>query len=151
MASEDSDKGGRPSKYQPWTADQAAKLCRLGATDTDLADFFGVTERTINRWKLKHPEFCQALKRSKDELDAQVEQALHRRARGYSYTSEKVFQYQGAIVRAKTVVHVPADTVAGIFWLKNRQPDNWRNNPEEGGGGDGEVPGSGLKDPNPDV
>jgi hypothetical protein len=151
MASEGSDKGGRPSKYQPWTADQAEKLCRLGATDTDLADFFGVTERTINRWKLKYPEFCQALKRSKNEIDQQVKEALHRRARGYSYTSEKVFQYQGQVIRAKTVVHVPPDTVAAIFWLKNRQPDEWRSNPEEGGGGGGEGNAPALQDPNPDV
>jgi hypothetical protein len=53
-------KRGRPSDYKPEFADQAAKLCRLGATDQEIADFFGKDERTINRWKIDHPDFCQA-------------------------------------------------------------------------------------------
>ena len=50
-------KTGRPSKYQPSFNARAEKLCRLGATDKDLADFFEVSEMTINNWKLKHPAF----------------------------------------------------------------------------------------------
>lgn len=119
--------GGRPSKYKPEFAEQASKLCRLGATDRDLADFFKVSERSIRRWELSEPEFCQAIKRSKDELDAQVEQSLFRRAMGYSHPSEKVFMFQGQIVRAETVEHYPPETAAMAFWLKNRQPSRWRD------------------------
>lgn len=151
MASEEGDKGGRPTKYRDEFVDQAEKLIRLEATDKDLADFFRVTERTLNRWKLKHPEFCQALKRSKADQDALVKQSLFRRATGYTYRAEKVFQYEGIPVRVKTQIHVPPDVTACIFWLKNRQPDEWRTRPEEGGGGDGDASGSGLHDPNPDV
>ena len=51
---------GRPSKYKSEYAEQARKLCLLGATDTDMADFFDVDEATINRWKLDFPEFCES-------------------------------------------------------------------------------------------
>lgn len=129
-------KTGRPSKYKPELDEQAEKLCRLGATDKEIAAFFGVRESTLNNWKLRHPSFVESLKRGKDEVDGLVEQSLFRRALGYSHQSEKVFQYQGAIVRAKTVEHYPPDTTACIFWLKNRQPDSWRDRREESQGGD---------------
>lgn len=130
------NKTGRPSKYRPELDEQAEKLCRLGATDKEIAAFFGVRESTLNNWKLKHPSFVESLKRGKDEVDALVEQSLFRRAMGYSHQSEKVFQYQGGIVRAKTVEHYAPDTTACIFWLKNRQPDSWRDRREDSQGGD---------------
>lgn len=130
------NKTGRPSKYRPELDEQAEKLCRLGATDKEIAAFFGVRESTLNNWKLKHPSFVESLKRGKDEVDALVEQSLFRRAMGYSHQSEKVFQYQGAIVRAKTVEHYAPDTTACIFWLKNRQPESWRDRREDSQGGD---------------
>lgn len=139
MASEDHDKGGRPSKYQPEFIDQAEKLCRRGFTDREIADFFRVTERTLNRWKILYPDFCQALKRGKDTADAMVERSLFERATGYTYSGEKVFQFQGAVVRAKVKVHHPPDVTAQIFWLKNRQKELWRAGPD--GGGD-EKPGA---------
>ena len=48
----------RPSKYKPEFAAQAAKLCALGATDVEIADFFEVDVRTIHRWKGEFEEFC---------------------------------------------------------------------------------------------
>ena len=127
---------GRPSKYSPEFDEKAEKLCRSGATDKEIADFFGVRESTLNNWKLKHPSFMESLKRGKDEVDGLVAQSLFRRAMGYSHKSEKVFQYQGAIVRATTTEHYPPDTTACIFWLKNRQPELWRERREEPAGSD---------------
>ena len=57
---------GRPTKYKAEYAEQAAKLCALGAVDAQLADFFGVSEPTINAWKDKHPAFLKSLKESKE-------------------------------------------------------------------------------------
>jgi hypothetical protein len=131
-------KGGRPSKYKAEFVKQAEKLCRLWATDREIADFFEVSESTLNLWKLKHPEFSEALKRTKEEMDSQVEQSLFRRAMGYSHRSEKVFQFQGQIIRAETIEHYPPDPTSMIFWLKNRQPGAWRDKPE--GDGEGETP-----------
>lgn len=130
--------GGRPSSYKQEYAKDAEKLCRLGATDNELADFFEVDRVTIYRWKHQFPEFCHALKTGKDALDARVEQSLYHRAVGYTFDSEKVFQFQGQIVRAPVKEHVPPDTTAGIFWLKNRRPKDWRDvrQHEIGGPGD---------------
>lgn len=122
--------GGRPSKFKPEFVEQAAKLAALGATDREVAEFFGVDERTLHRWKHEKQEFCQALKVGKESADERVEQSLYRRAVGYSFDSEKVFQFQGKVVRAETVEHVPPDTTAAIFWLKNRKPADWRDKRE---------------------
>lgn len=122
--------GGRPSKYQDNYPEQAAKLCRLGATDKDIANFFEVHEATLNRWKLEFPEFCDALKRSKEELDAQVERSLYQRAMGYSHPAVKMFNVGGAIIEKEYIEHYPPDATSMIFWLKNRQPDKWRDRRE---------------------
>lgn len=125
------DKGGRPSSYQPEYAEQARKLCELGATDIEVADFFDVSDRTVYRWQLKYPEFCQALKAGKEAADDRVERSLYHKATGYSFESEKIFQHQGEIIRAKTREHVPPDTTSMIFWLKNRRPEQWRDKTEQ--------------------
>lgn len=118
---------GRPSDYRKEFAKQAAKLCALGATDFELADFFGVDTRTIYRWKNTHAGFCQAVIVGKEKSDARVERALFNRAVGYSFESEKVFQFQGEVIRAPTVEHVPPDPGAAMNWLKNRKPEEWRD------------------------
>lgn len=118
---------GRPSSYLAEYADQAKKLCALGATDAELADFFQVDVRTIYRWKHEHEEFCQALIVGKDALDERVERSLYQRAVGYSFNSEKIFHYQGTITRAETIEHVSPDAGAAMSWLKNRKGDKWRD------------------------
>lgn len=119
--------GGRPKSFKPEYVEQAKKLCLLGATDMDLADFFQVHVATLKRWKNEYPEFNDALKLGKEVPDRLVERSLYNRAVGYTYESEKVFQYQGEVVRAPVREHVPPDTTAQIFWLKNRRPDLWRD------------------------
>ena len=124
---------GRPTSYDPDFADQARKLCRLGATDYELADFFEVDVRTIYRWKHTYEEFCQSLVVGKEQADDRVERALYNRAVGYSFESEKIFSYQGDITRADTVEHVPPDPGAAKLWLTNRRPEQWREKIEHGG------------------
>lgn len=128
--------GGRPTKYKPEFIKVAQKLCELGATEWDVADALGVTTVTIHRWKVKHPEFCSALKTGKAPADDRVEMSLYRRATGYSFESEKIFQFQGEPVVVPYTERVPPDTTACIFWLKNRRPEEWRANPEGQGGED---------------
>lgn len=122
---------GRPTDYKPEYAEQAAKLCALGATDYELADFFRVDTRTIYRWKNIHDDFCQAVIVGKENSDARVERSLYNRAVGYTFESEKVFQFQGEVIRAPTVEHVPPDPSAAKLWLTNRRPDNWRDKVEQ--------------------
>lgn len=120
---------GRPSGYQPEFAEQAKELCENGATDVDLAEHFGVSDRTIYRWASQFPEFCQALKVGKDVADDRVERSLYHRATGYSFDAVKIFMPAGATqpVYAPYREHVPPDTGAAIFWLKNRRRGEWRD------------------------
>lgn len=118
----------RPSKYKPEYAEQSQKLCELGATDREIASFFKVTERTLNRWKAEFPEFCQSLKVGKDIADSRVERSLFNRAVGYSFDSEKIFNDKDrGITRTPCVEHVAPDVTACIFWLKNRKQGEWRD------------------------
>lgn len=121
---------GRPTSFKTEFVEQARKLCELGATDLELADFFEVDVSTVYRWKHTHPDFCEALLVGKDALDDRVERSLYQRAVGYSFNSEKVWQYQGAVVRTDTVEHVPPDPGAAMSWLKNRRSDKWRDKQE---------------------
>lgn len=118
---------GRPTDYEDAFAGQAKKLTALGATDVEIADFFGVHVATIYRWKHTHPDFCEALNEGKAKADERVTNSLYQKAVGYTFESEKIFQAQGEIIRAPTREHVPPDTTAAIFWLKNRQPELWRD------------------------
>ena len=120
-------KGGRPTAYREEFVQQAEQLIALGATDMELANFFKVTSRTIENWKLRHPEFFQTLKVAKDKADERVERRLWERAMGYSHLSEKLFCSRGKVIRVEIVEHYPPDTTACIFWLKNRQPGRWRD------------------------
>lgn len=120
--------GGRPSNYKAEYAEQAYKVCLLGATDKDLASFFNVSEQTINSWKEKHVEFLESLKRGKTEADAVIASKLFHRAKGYDHPDIITASCQGVITDIKTVTkYYPPDTTAAIFWLKNRQPSKWRD------------------------
>lgn len=121
--------GGRPSKFQLEYVEQARKLCLLGATDQEIADFFEVEVRTIYRWKAEHDEFCQSLKAGKEVADERVERSLFQKAIGYEQEEVKIFMPAGAEgpVYAPFRAKVAPDTTAAIFWLKNRRPDLWRD------------------------
>lgn len=122
----------RPTKYQPEYAEQALKLCRLGATDKELADFFQVNEDTVNEWKKVHPEFSESLKEGKLLADAEVADKLFRRATGYEHKAVKITASpDGREHVTEYVERYPPDTTAAIFWLKNRRPDVWRDKTEQ--------------------
>lgn len=126
---------GRPSSYDPAFAEQARKICALGATDQEIADFFDVDVRTIYRWKHNHDEFCQALKAGKDVADERVERSLYQKAIGYEQDEVKIFMPSGAAepVYAPFRAKVAADTTAAIFWLKNRRSQEWRDTKDVSG------------------
>ena len=121
----------RPSKYKPEYVEQAAKLCALGATDIEIADFFGVDARTLYRWKGEYPEFCQSLKISKEIADERVERSLFARANGYEHDEVDIRVIAGEVVQTPIRKFYPPDTTACIFWLKNRRPDLWRDKIEQ--------------------
>jgi hypothetical protein len=126
VSPEETTKLGRPTKYKPEFALIAKALCRRGATDYELAEEFGVVTSTIWRWQCQYEDFCKAVETGKGSFDRRIERALAQRAAGYTYHTEKVFQFQGEIIRARVVEHMPADVGAAKLWLTNRDPENWR-------------------------
>lgn len=132
-------KGGRPTLYKPEYVEQAKKLCLLGATDRELADFFKVSEQTLNSWKTQHPEFLESLKVGKEQADQRVERSLYQRALGYSHPDVHVSNFQGLVTLTPIIKHYPPETTAGIFWLKNRKPEEWRDRIEHTGKDGGPI------------
>lgn len=133
QASSATRKTGRPSAYKPEYAKQAAKLCLLGATDQELADFFEVDVRTIHRWKHEHDEFCHSVIVGKDVADDRVERALYQRAVGYEQEEVKIFMPGGASepVYAPFRAKIAPDPSAAKLWLTNRRGDKWREKTEQ--------------------
>ena len=135
------NKGGRPKLFKEEYIEQVEKLCRLGSTDKDIADFFNVTETTINNWKNDNNEFFESIKRGKDSFDTdRVEGALKHRALGMILTEEKQttrkLNMDGAESESEVIdttitkKEIAPDTGAAAFWLKNRDPKRWREKQE---------------------
>lgn len=118
---------GRPTAFKPEFIEQARQLCKLGATDQEIADFFHVSARTLYRWKGENEQFCQALKSGKSEADERVERSLFARAIGYEHEEVDIKVVAGAIVQTPIRKYYPPDTTAAIFWLKNRRGQEWRD------------------------
>lgn len=122
---------GRPTLFKEEYIDLGRKFSLLGATDVQMAEFFEVHIDTLMEWKKVHPSFSEALKAGKIQADAEIANRLFWRARGYSHPETHVSSYQGQVCLTELTRHYPPDTVACIFWLKNRRPDLWRDKGEE--------------------
>jgi len=121
----------RRGKYQEWiTKEGLLKIegwARDGLTDEQIAGNIGVSRSTLNEWKNKYPDISDALKKGKEVVDRQVENALLKSALGFHYQEEMVTN-QGEVVEV-TKFEKP-NTTAQIFWLKNRKPGVWRDKQE---------------------
>jgi hypothetical protein len=116
---------GRPTRYRVAFNELVYKLCLLNAIDTQIADVLGISERTLDVWKNKYPDFMQSIKKGKIQADAEVAKALFHRATGYEHKETKVFCQDGKIIEREVTKHYPPDTGAAFIWLKNRS--NWKD------------------------
>ena len=123
---------GRPTGYREKYNKQAYRLCLLGAIDDELAEFFEVSVSTIHRWKIDHQGFRESIKKGKMAADSKVAERLYERAMGYSHPETHVSNFKGEITLTEISKHYPPDTVAAFIWLKNRQPEKWRDKIEIG-------------------
>ena len=125
---------GRPTKWE----DVKEKLflienwAKEGLTNADIAKKLDIAMSTFCEYQNKYPEFKEALKKGKEIVDYEVENALLKRALGYSFeekTYETVYVEEiGSFVEKltkKVIKEVTPDTTAQIFWLKNRKPELW--------------------------
>lgn len=115
-------------KYEYWlTPEGLLKLegwARDGLTNEQIAQNIGVSRKTLQEWCVKYGDIGDTLKRGKEVVDRQVENALLKRALGYKY--DEVTIEKGVETKRVTKEVVP-DTTAQIFWLKNRRPDKWKD------------------------
>ena len=118
-------------KYQKWIEPDGLKLltawARDGLTEDQIARKCGISRSTLSAWKVSYPDISCALKKGKEVVDIEVENALLKRAMGYDYTeSWEEIQPDGTLRARIMRKRMPADTTAQIFWLKNRRPEVWR-------------------------
>ena len=132
-------------KYQEWLEpDGLLKLegwARDGLNDEQIAKNMGINVATLYKYKNLYSKINEALKRGKEVIDIEVENALYKRAIGYTYEEVKEEEMaDGRVRRTVTIKEVAGDTTAQIFWLKNRKPAEWRDKQNiEHTGKDGET------------
>lgn len=132
-------------KWQDWVTPEGLTLlegwARNGLTDEQIAQNIGISVRALYKWKNQHVQIVQALKKGKEVVDLEVENALLKRALGYRFeevTKERMVirDEEGNVVGSEMIVtktvtkEVQPDVTAQIFWLKNRRPDKWRDKQE---------------------
>ena len=113
--------------------EQVGAWAAAGLIDKQIAANMGIAVSTLCEWKNKYPEFLEALKAGKDVADKEVENALYKRAKGYRYKeiTRRLDKDTGQMVVVQEVEkEALPDTTAQIYWLKNRQPDLWRDKRE---------------------
>lgn len=132
------ERSERRAKYQEWLEPDKLILlegwARDGLTDEQIAHNMGIVPSTLYEWKKQHSEISEALKKGKEVVDKMVENALLKRALGYSYKEttrelfvDKVTGIEELKVTKVVEKEVIPDTTAQIFWLKNRKPEEWRD------------------------
>lgn len=117
-------------KYRPQFCRIAHQIALLGGTPSILADTLSVSEQTVRNWLDTYPEFKIAWVGGKEFADAQVTQALFKRAVGFTQVVEDFKTERGELVPIeKTIVFAP-DVQAAQYWLNNRRPQDWKANVE---------------------
>jgi len=121
---------GRKTLFKDCMFKEGERLARLGMTIEEIAVFWNVHRGTLHRWLNKYPEFCNTLKKAKEEADKNVEGSLYKRALGYEYKEqfyERRAGKEGLVLVKEVVKQIAPDVTAQIFWLKNRKPGLWKD------------------------
>lgn len=121
-------KVGRPTAYNPDIHPRSAReMACEGKTSDEIAKAFGISRSAFFEWKSAHPEFSDAVKQGNRLIDGMVVESLFRRAMGYSHPDVHIAVSNGEVIKTDIIKHYPPDSTALIFWLKNRDPRNWRD------------------------
>lgn len=147
-------------KFNDWLTEEGLlkieAWARNGLTDEQIAHNMGIRRSTLYEWKRRFPLISDTLKKGKEVVDIQVENALLKRALGYTFTEvtkERVIDYDpktGEVsgshmeITKEVTKEVQPDVTAQIFWLKNRKPDVWRDRKDVGLSGEINNPMAGL-------
>ena len=120
------------AKYDYWITEEGLieieGWARDGLTNAQIAHNIGINPDTLYTWIKRFPDVSESLKRGKEVVDRQVENALFKSAIGYMYEEETVTNAGDVVTTRK---YAKPNTTAQIFWLKNRKPDTWRDRQEQ--------------------
>ena len=126
-------KVGAKTKYDESFPVRVLELAGKGLTNKEIAKQLGISRTSFYEYKKNISEFLDAIKKGKEPIDDDVEDSMLKRAMGYDYeeqvTEERISEdgtRHPAVVRTFKK-HMPGDTTAQIFWLKNRRPNEWRD------------------------
>ena len=119
---------GRPSKYtEVCTRDEEAyRLCLLGMKDEELCEYFQIKKSTLNLWKKKHVNFMDAIKAGRRYADGKAALSIYKAVCGYTETTTKDVVLDGKVVTLEEQKYYPPNPTLAIFWMTNRQHDNWK-------------------------
>lgn len=123
-------KVGRPSVLTEFVKEKIVQLVLEKKTNAQICEIIGINPKTLGEWQKRDQELRITIKEAKARVDTIVEDTLIHRALGYSHPEEKIMVINDQIVRVETTKHYPPDTASMIFWLKNRQPEKWREKTE---------------------
>lgn len=127
-------------------------LVLLGLTNKQIADYMGISAKTLYQWAKENKTFCNALNRSRKEVVNEVVGALYKKCMGYDYEEVvedwRIVDGEMCLVgKKKNKKHTAPDIQAIIFYLKNRDRENWSERPsEESGGNDAEKIADALRE-----
>lgn len=122
--------GRPPFKINNFFPSQLETLASLNLTDKQICQVLEISESSLTLYK-KDERIINALKKGKEISDARVERSLFERAMGYSHPEDNIHVLKnGEVIITPTIKHYPPDTIACIFWLKNRKPNEWREKAE---------------------
>lgn len=121
---------GEQTSYRPEYAVIAFRFMLLGSTMDNLAKLLGVCKQTLYTWEKAYPDFSAALAGGREAADTAVAARLYQRAMGYTHEAEEIKVVDGHIERVTVTKHYPPDPHCAMFWLKNRQPEMWKDKVE---------------------
>jgi len=132
--------------FLPDHLEQVRAIAMRGIPESQMCDIFDISARQMGRWKAQYPLFKDALEAGYTDADAAVLAALYQSAVGYQHDEEKIFQWDGEIVRAETTKHYKPDVAAIKLWLTNRQKENWKDRQHNNHSGKDDLSPIGIRD-----
>ena len=116
--------------------------CRRGLTNEQIAENLGISEQSFTNYIKRYEEFADAVDKGREETEIHVENALVKRALGYSYkevTRERKLilnpetgeQEYKLVVTKSVTKHVVPDVGACQYYLEHRSPKRWEKVPQQ--------------------
>lgn len=109
------------------------EMARKGLTEEQISKNLGIARSSLSEYKRQYPELLEALKRGREAIVTEIENALVKRALGYDYQESKVSirVIDGREVKftEKVTKYQAPDVAACIVLLKNKDSHNWSNDP----------------------